>query len=410
MKVFYSWQSDLPSKTNRGLIEDALQRAAKRTYEDQSVEIYPVIDRDTKGVPGAPDIAATILRKIDECSVFVADVSIVSGSSTGRPCPNPNVLIELGYALKTLGPERVILVLNKTSGRVEDLPFDLHGKRVTIYEMEASEAPGRHREFLAGVFESTFIDLFQKGLVPGYDLQELAQPDRDTALERIMRKPPIEDGRIRGWLHLFARPAFQVEDLVERAIGDSGSAFWDQLFTEAIDAGKFLSDYVPDFCGVAASPTVEGWTFYMSSRPHREPRRAEDVLDLTVHEDALTILHCGRASDHLNGRDLLLEDLVAGLTVKLLVFAGGLFKRGGYRNDVDVGVGISGIEGAVPHIIHINPRIYLERPGFPDDEYRKSRRLRVKELIDEPGKVAGTLLRPFFRGLTQGHYDPLVER
>jgi hypothetical protein len=27
--VFYSWQSDLPNKTNRGLIEDALERRAR---------------------------------------------------------------------------------------------------------------------------------------------------------------------------------------------------------------------------------------------------------------------------------------------------------------------------------------------------------------------------------------------
>jgi hypothetical protein len=39
----------------------------------------------------------------------VADVTIV-GRGNGRPTPNPNVLIELGYALKSLGARRLILV------------------------------------------------------------------------------------------------------------------------------------------------------------------------------------------------------------------------------------------------------------------------------------------------------------
>ena len=32
--VFYSWQSDLPSKTNRGLIRDALDKACKEVERD----------------------------------------------------------------------------------------------------------------------------------------------------------------------------------------------------------------------------------------------------------------------------------------------------------------------------------------------------------------------------------------
>jgi len=41
------------------------------------------------------------VQKIDVADVFVADVSIVGGSIE-RPAPNPNVLIELGYALCSL--------------------------------------------------------------------------------------------------------------------------------------------------------------------------------------------------------------------------------------------------------------------------------------------------------------------
>ena len=45
--VFYSWQSDTPNKTNRSLIELALENALKRIRDDDSVALEPVIDRDT---------------------------------------------------------------------------------------------------------------------------------------------------------------------------------------------------------------------------------------------------------------------------------------------------------------------------------------------------------------------------
>ena len=78
--IFYSWQSDLPNRTNRGLIQSALEGAVKDIRSDESVMIDPVVDRDTLGEPGAPDIVATIFRKIDNSAIFVCDVSGVANS------------------------------------------------------------------------------------------------------------------------------------------------------------------------------------------------------------------------------------------------------------------------------------------------------------------------------------------
>ncbi len=133
--IFYSWQSDLPNATNRGLIQRALEAATASIASDNSVGVEPVVDRDTAGVPGSPDISATIFGKISAADVFVADVSIVSRPRKGRACPNPNVLIELGYALKAVGPERVLLVFNEAYGKLSELPFDLRTRRVLTYDM-----------------------------------------------------------------------------------------------------------------------------------------------------------------------------------------------------------------------------------------------------------------------------------
>lgn len=133
--VFYAWQSDLPNSTNRGFIQKALEDAARDITVDDSVEIEPVIDRDTQGVPGSPDIARTIFEKIAAADVVVADVSIINGQQADRPTPNPNVIIELGYAFHALGQERVIMVFNDAYGNLEQLPFDLKMRRATRYTM-----------------------------------------------------------------------------------------------------------------------------------------------------------------------------------------------------------------------------------------------------------------------------------
>lgn len=166
IKIFYSWQSDLPNSTNRGFIQKALERAAGSIRDDESIKVEPVIDRDTIGVPGSPDIAETILAKIDGCHIFVGDVSIVNPDSEKRKTPNPNVMLELGYALKKLSFNGIIMVLNSAFGGPEKLPFDLKMKRVIVYDMhENSTNKSDERKVLSKKLETqirAMIDNIEK--------------------------------------------------------------------------------------------------------------------------------------------------------------------------------------------------------------------------------------------------------
>jgi hypothetical protein len=132
--IFYSWQSDLPGSICRNFIEDALERAARNVGKAPDVLIEPVVDRDTAGVSGSPSIPDTILAKIAAADMFVADVSIITKDGARR-APNPNVLLELGFAVATLGWDRILLVQNIAFGGPEDLPFDLKGRRVATYNL-----------------------------------------------------------------------------------------------------------------------------------------------------------------------------------------------------------------------------------------------------------------------------------
>lgn len=111
--VFYAWQSDLPRALSRDVIRRAGQAAVTRLCSEPSIEDAPRLDAATQGVAGLPDIAGTIYSKIDRADVFLADVSLVATNdspSAGREpkrLPNSNVMMELGYAAKSLGWDRI---------------------------------------------------------------------------------------------------------------------------------------------------------------------------------------------------------------------------------------------------------------------------------------------------------------
>lgn len=183
--VFYSWQSDTRAAANRTLIQGALEAAAKELRSDNSIGVEPVVDRDTLATPGAPDIGATILEKIDASAAIVADVTIVSANDMERPTPNPNVLIELGYALKSLGERKLILVQNLAFGGPELLPFDLRQKRVLTYDSpaEADSRVDARRRLQAGLREALALILMKEERRPASEYPiELAISYEETRI------------------------------------------------------------------------------------------------------------------------------------------------------------------------------------------------------------------------------------
>ena len=137
--VFYSWQSDL--RETRSVIRWALDKATRNLSRDLDLDEPLRVDQDTEGVPGWPDITSALFDKIDRCEVFVADITPINGpESDFRITPNPNVLLELGYALGTgFGRTRIICVLNThylPKGDLRELPFDLRGSRPVQFTLE----------------------------------------------------------------------------------------------------------------------------------------------------------------------------------------------------------------------------------------------------------------------------------
>lgn len=122
MRIFFSWQSDIPQ--NRAILQKAI-RTALKDFEGHELETA------TRDMVGSVDIAKTILDKIDNADMLIADVSIINGDTGNeRKMPNPNVMYELGYGVKSLGEANIVLVANKDITNDKDLPFDIRNRRM----------------------------------------------------------------------------------------------------------------------------------------------------------------------------------------------------------------------------------------------------------------------------------------
>jgi len=147
LKVFYSWQLSTSGKYNKYFIRDCLLSAVKDLNQSIPIEDRDQIknievDSDTQGTAGSPPIFTTILNKIDTSTLFIADVS----TSSKKTC-NSNVMLELGYAIKTVGFDNILMIFNTALGSIDDLPFDLRSLRISNYsykEGDDKKAASKH--------------------------------------------------------------------------------------------------------------------------------------------------------------------------------------------------------------------------------------------------------------------------
>lgn len=221
IKIFYSWQSDLDSSVTRNLIQNAIDAAVKSLRGVVNV----VADRDTKGSMGSPNIEELIFEKINSCDLFVADISIVNKdfsssvvnadeevsqdenklqkepteqtSKSKRYSPNPNVLIELGYAAATIGWDNIICFMNTDFGEEDDLPFDLSHHRVAAYTCCNGKADAKRQ--LRDIIVSNVMDVMENGLRAKGDFADHIVGAYDCESKSITRNLTAIDVKKSQW-------------------------------------------------------------------------------------------------------------------------------------------------------------------------------------------------------------------
>ena len=193
MKVFWSWQSDTPGKTGRFLVRDAIAAAIQKlkqaeditepTEQQRAHSLH--LDQDRQGLPGSPDLADAIFKKIEEAAVVIADVTIVargkgSRGVKGRAFINPNVGIEVGYALKAVGSSNLLLAVNTHHGPTEELPFDLRHKGISLVYSLAEDAAKPEIDAARDKLVSTLVPALR---------HYIKAPSTTVAQQEIVKQP-----------------------------------------------------------------------------------------------------------------------------------------------------------------------------------------------------------------------------
>ena len=142
-RLFFSWQNN--RKDTKSIVSSALRKAAKH-LATEGIELF--IDQDTRERVGKRNIATEVLEKINNCDIFVADLTPVTTyyppketHSLPKHMPNSNVMYEYGYALRAKGETRMIALASidkEADEHIEYMPFDINHDTITLFTDENS--------------------------------------------------------------------------------------------------------------------------------------------------------------------------------------------------------------------------------------------------------------------------------
>jgi len=153
MRLFFSWQSDIPS--NKNIIRKSLQRIC----EDLDIEYT----EDTRGEAGGDHVVDVLLRKITNSDIFVGDITLVGKARNGDVLSNSNVMYELGFAESKLGRSRIIMTMNEEYGTYEDMVFDLGKRMITRFKTSSNKLPSDEQKELTRELKSKIESIIQTG-------------------------------------------------------------------------------------------------------------------------------------------------------------------------------------------------------------------------------------------------------
>jgi hypothetical protein len=182
--VFYAWQSDTHQRFNRHLIRMALEMAARRLNADKALNVELTIDSDTQGVPGQPPITDTILKKISACDIFAPDLTFVAQTEGGKFIPNPNVMVEYGYALRAKSQAAMLPIMNTAFGPPENLPFDMGHLRHPIQYYVSAAAKNAERRTARKTLSEKLEEALRVTVVAQIAKAREDNPFKEAAAER----------------------------------------------------------------------------------------------------------------------------------------------------------------------------------------------------------------------------------
>lgn len=212
IKIFYSWQSDTNPSFNRYFLEKCIKEALKRISNNHQYKLEFELDRDTQGNLGTVEITDTIFDKIRDAHIFICDITIINGHLKDKDenlklTPNPNVLLELGFAVSHVNWENTICFFNSFYSNVESLPFDLRNRRPYIYKLDEQSTKEKGKSIAKKITEDLVTILTQMNPLKVEGQKEVLKEfyNESYQIRRILNSRP------ERWIELLAFELFKSE-------------------------------------------------------------------------------------------------------------------------------------------------------------------------------------------------------
>ena len=254
--IFYSWQSKTDEKKNRYFIREAAQKAIaliKQENKPEYLNIALEVQDSTRGVPGTPDIPATIKQRIRDCDIFLSDITMIKDPDVQADLPEPhysnNVLLELGFAQSVVDSDRIITVLNNDYGSVKEdhnkVPFDNRQLRGPI-EYSYDKAKEQLIQVLKKAIEACIEPAISNRKIkyrPFRSWEELGRKEQWIMCDDFRRNAKTEEifnaiRSLNGDLRLIGLSGMGKTRVVFEAFRDTPEAAW---------SNQFLYLNIPDY-------------------------------------------------------------------------------------------------------------------------------------------------------------------
>ena len=245
-----------------------------------------------------------------------------------------------------------------------------------------------------------------------YARRRVWERDTNVLLASLLPQASLQPNDKFGYLHLGSWPVGSPPDLVDRARKDrSAQSLFSELIRASDDPSVFRVTGIPPAFTYGAPWHIQpdGWDAYLSQAPLDQARNPAGVLDMQVNHDGAGTLFCGRVAQRRDETMILFEDKIAETTTRFFWMMGQLYHQAGFLGPVDLGIIVTGIQGAISAKAlgdHVFPGIY---PPFKLPEYRRiAPRVPATALARDPRSVAQQIVLPLIQTSTADTYNPFA--
>jgi hypothetical protein len=124
-----------------------------------------------------------------------------------------------------------------------------------------------------------------------------------------------------------------------------------------------------------------------------------ELIDLEIDEDGTLHLYCGSVTDKHQDRYIVFENVIAGLTLRLLRIADGVSRTARYRGPWYVSAAVTGLQGAQSYSPTLFPAPTFSGVLYSEPSYEVGSEYPLERIQDDPHAILDDLYGQLWRAV-----------